>query len=66
MRPVADGEVFGLALVVHPLLEKLLAEDAALGEEGVVTLQGGQGFVEGGRQGLDAGALLVASCENFR
>jgi hypothetical protein len=39
VRAVAHGEVFGLALVVHPLLEHFLAEDAALGEEGVILLE---------------------------
>ncbi len=40
VRAVADGEVFCLALVVHPLLEHLLAEDAALGQEVMVMLEG--------------------------
>jgi hypothetical protein len=40
MRAVADGEVFGLTLVVHPLLEHLLAEDSAFSEKGVVVLEG--------------------------
>ena len=40
VRAVADGKVFSLALVVHPLLEQFLAEDSALGKEGMVALKG--------------------------
>ena len=45
---VAHGEVFRLSFVIHPLLDHILAEDSAFGEESVVTLKGRERFVKRG------------------